>query len=156
MPALQPACAARKPARTLPVRTSAAPRGSPPRLWRGRVLRVPCVELTFFGAGREAARGGGGTVGELVCLDPALPAAGMGCAAPVHPARPASVKPQKTQSNRKNAVEHAGDARSQTKRTPNLRRKKRQIAVDSSEILQNWTAILRFVENSTEILLSGQ
>eukprot|EP00962_Isochrysis_galbana_P028873 scaffold9162_cov108-Isochrysis_galbana.AAC.5 len=42
-----------------------------------------------------------------------------------------SVKPQKTQSNRKNAVEHAGDARSQTKRTPN--EKKRQIAVDSSE-----------------------
>eukprot|EP00962_Isochrysis_galbana_P016860 scaffold4840_cov115-Isochrysis_galbana.AAC.4 len=36
--------------------------------------------------------------------------------------------------------------------TPNLRRKKSQIAVDSSEILQNWTAILRFVENSTEIL----
>eukprot|EP00962_Isochrysis_galbana_P027207 scaffold8530_cov121-Isochrysis_galbana.AAC.7 len=66
-----------------------------------------------------------------------------------------SVKPKKTQSNRKNAVEHAGDARSQTKRTPNLRRKKRQIAVDSSEILHNWTAILRFVENSTEILLSG-
>ena len=64
-----------------------------------------------------------------------------------------SVKPKKTQSNRKNAVEHAGDARSQTKRTPNLRRKKRQIAVDSSEILHNWTAILRFVENSTEILL---
>eukprot|EP00962_Isochrysis_galbana_P043302 scaffold16452_cov116-Isochrysis_galbana.AAC.3 len=66
-----------------------------------------------------------------------------------------SAKPKKTQSNRKNAVEHAGDARSQTKRTPNLRRKKRQIAVDSSEILHNWTAILRFVENSTEILLSG-
>eukprot|EP00962_Isochrysis_galbana_P010164 scaffold2815_cov113-Isochrysis_galbana.AAC.15 len=63
------------------------------------------------------------------------------------------------QSNRKNAVEHehehAGEARSQTKRTPNLRRKKRQIAVDSSEILQNWTAILRFVENSTEILRNG-
>eukprot|EP00962_Isochrysis_galbana_P033688 scaffold11326_cov101-Isochrysis_galbana.AAC.4 len=47
--------------------------------------------------------------------------------------------------------------------TPDLRRnerqisdeKKRQIAVDSSEILQNWTAILRFVENSTEILLNG-
>jgi hypothetical protein len=41
----------------------------------------PCVELTFFGAGREAARGGGGTVGELVCLDPALPAAGVVCCA---------------------------------------------------------------------------
>eukprot|EP00962_Isochrysis_galbana_P057911 scaffold30513_cov123-Isochrysis_galbana.AAC.1 len=27
--------------------------------------------------------------------------------------------------------------------------------VDSSEILQNWTAILRFVENSTEILRNG-
>eukprot|EP00962_Isochrysis_galbana_P011089 scaffold3102_cov123-Isochrysis_galbana.AAC.1 len=37
----------------------------------------------------------------------------------------------------------------------NLRRKKRQIAVYSSEILQNWTAILRFVENSTEILRNG-
>eukprot|EP00962_Isochrysis_galbana_P002981 scaffold830_cov112-Isochrysis_galbana.AAC.13 len=35
-----------------------------------------------------------------------------------------SVKPPKTQSNRKNAVEQAGEARSQTKRTPNLRRRK--------------------------------
>eukprot|EP00962_Isochrysis_galbana_P046529 scaffold18750_cov113-Isochrysis_galbana.AAC.7 len=46
---------------------------------------------------------------------------------------------------------------------PNLRpnecqisdEKKCQIAVDSSEILQNWTAILRIVENSTEILRNG-
>ena len=44
-------------------------------------LPPPWVELAFFGEGREAARGGSGATGELVCLDPALPAAGAVCCA---------------------------------------------------------------------------
>ena len=41
----------------------------------------PCVELAFFGEGREAANGGLGAAGELVCADPAQPAAGAVCCA---------------------------------------------------------------------------
>eukprot|EP00962_Isochrysis_galbana_P029827 scaffold9606_cov96-Isochrysis_galbana.AAC.1 len=55
------------------------------------------------------------------------------------------------QSNRKTSVEHASHGKSQTMDTPNLRRKVRQIAVDSSEILQNSTGILGKVEISTAI-----
>jgi len=40
-----------------------------------------CVELAFFGEGREAANGGLGAAGELVCADPAQPAGGAVCCA---------------------------------------------------------------------------
>mmetsp|Transcript_34493 Transcript_34493/g.111329 ORF Transcript_34493/g.111329 Transcript_34493/m.111329 type:complete len:284 (-) Transcript_34493:410-1261(-) len=43
-----------------------------------------------------------------------------------------AVKQKETPSNRKTSVEHASHAKSQTKDTPNLRRKVRQIAVDSA------------------------
>jgi len=52
-----------------------------------------------------------------------------------------AVRHNETQSNPKTSVKYAGYAKSQTKDTPNLRRKVRQIAVDSSEILENSTAI---------------
>jgi len=79
---------------TGPDECAAAAASAPsPRLWRVpdgagaggtahfEYLPPPCVELAFFGQGREAARGGGGATGELVCLDPALPAAGAVCCA---------------------------------------------------------------------------
>lgn len=62
----------------------------PPRLWYVpdgagsgayfEYLPPRCVELGFFGQGREAARGGG-ALGELVCLNPVLPVAGVVCCA---------------------------------------------------------------------------
>eukprot|EP00962_Isochrysis_galbana_P019001 scaffold5517_cov116-Isochrysis_galbana.AAC.6 len=58
---------------------------------------------------------------------------------------------QETQSSRKTSVEHASNnAKCQTKDTPHLRRKVRQIAVDLSEILENSTEIFGKVEHSTE------